>query len=174
MPTVRVVRGSVIDQEVDYIVNAANTLMRGGGGVDGAIHQLAGPKLLLELQRVAPNGCQTGEVVVTAAHELKHKGIVHTPGPIWRGGREDEHVLLANSYRNSLQAVHDLSGRSIAFCSISTGAYRFPLEEASGIAITAVRQWIAEIEQTTIEEVIFAMRGEREYQAFLNALNSGS
>src|SRR5947209_6697925 len=115
MPEISVVRGSLVDQDVEYIVNAANTMMRGGGGIDGVIHRMAGPNLLLELYREAPHGCNTGEVVVTEAYDLKHKGIVHTPGPRWKDGLHGEPELLAASYRNSLQAVHELKGESIAF-----------------------------------------------------------
>ncbi len=165
-----VVRGSVVDQDVEYIVNAANTMMRGGGGIDGVIHQLAGPKLLLELYRVAPNGCPTGEVVVTGAHQLKHKGIIHTPGPRWKGGDHGEADLLAASYRNSLAAVHVLGGASIGFCSISTGSYRFPVELAAPIALGAVRAWVSSVAETSIERVVFAMFSEAEYLVYLRVL----
>ena len=173
MPEIKVVRGSLVEQDVEYIVNAANTMMRGGGGIDGLIHRLAGPKLLLELQRVAPKGCKTGEVVVTAAHNLKHKGIIHTPGPIWRGGSENEALLLANSYRNSLQAVHDLDGRSIGFCSISTGAYRYPLEPAADVAVATILEWISRNEATSIDQIIFAMFRQPEFDAFARVLHAG-
>ena len=166
MAEIKVVRGSLLDQDVDYIVNAANSMMRGGGGIDGAIHAAAGPKLLLELQRIAPKGCATGEVVVTSAHDLKHKGIIHTPGPIWRGGSEGEPELLAASYRNSLIAVDALSGTSIGFCSISTGAYRYPLGAAAQIAIATVWNWTQANPESPIETVIFAMRGASEFEAF--------
>lgn len=172
MPEIKVVRGSLVEQDVEYIVNAANTLMRGGGGIDGLIHKLAGPKLLLELQRIAQRGCKTGEIIVSGAHELNYKGIVHTPGPIWRGGSENEAELLANSYRNSLNAVHDLNAKSIGFCSISTGAYRYPLDDAAAIAMATVRQWIATTEQTSLEHILFAMHGQKEYEAFTNAYNA--
>lgn len=170
MAEIKVVRGSLLDQDVDYIVNAANTMMRGGGGIDGAIHAAAGPKLLLELQRVAPKGCATGEVVVTAAHNLKHKGIVHTPGPIWRGGTQGEPELLAATYRNCLIAADAQDATSIGFCSISTGAYRYPLEEAAQIAIKTVRGWTQANSQTSIQRIIFAMRGAAEFEAFEQAL----
>ena len=170
MPEISVVRGSLVDQDVEYIVNAANTMLRGGGGIDGVIHRLAGPKLLLELYRVAPKGCPTGEVVVTGAHELKQKGIVHTPGPRWKGGDHGEAELLATSYRNSLVAVDELGGTSIGFCSISTGSYRFPLELAAPIAVRAVRTWVSSTPQTSIERVVFAMFSEVEFWAYFRAL----
>lgn len=159
-----------MDQDVEYIVNAANTMMRGGGGIDGVIHQMAGPKLLLELYRVAPNGCKTGEVAVTGAHNLKHKGIVHTPGPRWKDGEHGERELLAASYRNSLSAVDALGAESIAFCSISTGSFRFPLDLAAPIAIGAVRGWLAAKPDSSVQRVVFAMRGEAEYFAYLESL----
>jgi O-acetyl-ADP-ribose deacetylase (regulator of RNase III) len=170
MVEICVVPGSLVDQDVDYIVNAANTMMRGGGGIDGVIHRLAGPKLLLELYRVAPKGCKTGDVVVTGAHDLKHKGIIHTPGPRGKGGNDGEAELLAASYRNSLAAVDALGGESIGFCSISTGSYRFPLELAAPIAVSAVRAWVVSEPDTTIERVVFAMFSESEYRAYLDAV----
>jgi O-acetyl-ADP-ribose deacetylase (regulator of RNase III) len=170
MPEISVVRGSLVEQDVQYIVNAANTMMRGGGGIDGLIHKLAGPKLLLELYKVAPNGCGTGEVVVTKPHDLKYKGIIHTPGPRWKGGANGEPELLANSYRNSLIAVHNLGGTSIGFCSISTGVYGYPIQLAAPIAIETVRSWIASTPATSIQKIVFAMHGDREYDVFRTAI----
>src|SRR5687768_4892739 len=95
---ISVVRGSVVDQDVDVIVNAANTVMRGGGGVDGAIHAAAGPALLAELERVAPKGAETGTAVLTHGHRLKQRYVIHTPGPVWRGGAAGEPALLASCY----------------------------------------------------------------------------
>jgi len=174
MTEIEVLRGSLLEQDVDFIVNAANTLMRGGGGIDGAIHQRAGHKLLLELQRVAPKGCETGEVVVTAAHELPHKGIIHTPGPIWRGGGSNEAVLLANCYRNSLIAAHSRNAESIGFCSISTGVYGFPIDEAASIALDTIKEWLSLNPSTTLRRIVFAMRGEPEFLAFEQALKDMS
>lgn len=170
---IEVVRGSVVDQEVDYIVNAANTMMRGGGGIDGVIHMRAGPKLLLELYELAPKGCPTGEVVVTGAHDLPQKGIIHTPGPRWKDGKHGEPELLANSYRNSLQAAHDRAARSIAFCSISTGSFRFPLEQAAPVAVQAVRDWLKKTDSPTLERIVFAMYGQPEYEAYRAAVEAG-
>jgi O-acetyl-ADP-ribose deacetylase (regulator of RNase III) len=163
---ITVVRGSLVDQNVDAIVNAANTLMRGGGGIDGLIHQRAGFKMLLELQRVAPRGCETGEVVVTPGFDLPQQWVIHTPGPIWRGGKENEDELLANSYRNSMVKAIELNVKSIAFCSISTGVYGFPIERAAPIALDSI---MAHADQ--LESITFAMFGAAEYETFRDALN---
>src|SRR5438477_2815955 len=105
--TIEVVRGSVTAQDVDAIVNAANAMMRGGGGIDGRIHSEAGPGLLEELKRVAPDGAETGTAIITGGHKLKQRHIIHTAGPIWRGGKQGEPERLADSYRNSLQLAHE-------------------------------------------------------------------
>lgn len=168
--TVEVVRGSVTDQEVDAIVNAANTGMRGGGGIDGRIHRAAGPALLDELRRVAPNGAKTGDVVVTRAHNLPHKHIVHTPGPVWRGGTRGEPELLASCYRESLKAADDYEVESIAFCSISTGVYGYPIEEAAPLAVQTAIDYLKKNPSTGLRRVVFAMYGEEEYEEFSAAL----
>jgi O-acetyl-ADP-ribose deacetylase (regulator of RNase III) len=162
---ISVVRASLLDAEVDVIVNAANTLMRGGGGIDGAIHQRAGYKMLLELQRVAPKGCETGEVVVTLGFDLPQKWVIHTPGPIWRGGTNGEQELLAQCYRNSMLKGIELGAKSIGFCSISTGVYNFPIELAADIALQTVLPL-----SDGFEQVVFAMFGAREYEVFNNSL----
>lgn len=170
--TITVVRGSVLEQDVDAIVNAANTAMRGGGGVDGAIHRAAGPGLLQELFRVAPNGAPTGTVVVTHGHNLKQPWILHTPGPVWRGGTHGEPELLASCYRACLDAAHEKGLRSVAFCSISTGVYGYPLEQAAPIALGTVRDWLQAHPDTTLERIVFAMFGEREYEVFSETLRA--
>lgn len=162
---VSVVRSSLLDIDADVIVNAANTLMRGGGGIDGMVHQRAGYKMLLELQRVAPKGCQTGEVIVTSGFDLPQKWVIHTPGPIWRGGAEGEAELLARCYRNSMLKGQELGAKSIGFCSISTGVYGFPIELAAPIALEAVLP-LAE----AFERVVFAMFGAHEFEVFNNSL----
>ena len=160
-----VVRGSLLDQNVDVIVNAANTLMRGGGAIDGLIHQRAGFKMLLELQRVAPRGCEMGEVVVTPGFELPHQWVIHTPGPIWRGGNANEDELLANCYRNSMLKAQEIGAKSIAFCSISTGVYGFPIDRAAPIAISTIAPLADQFER-----VVFAMFGAQEFDVFHNSL----
>ena len=129
--TIEVVRGSVIDQDVDAIVNAANTQMRGGGGVDGAIHRAAGKGLLAELDQVVPDRAPTGTAVITGGHNLKQKHVIHTPGPVWNGGNNGEATELASSYRSCLELADQHHLSSLAFCSISTGVYGYPLDQAA-------------------------------------------
>ncbi|RYG85324.1 macro domain-containing protein [bacterium] len=149
------VRGSITDQEVDAIVNAANTAMRGGGGVDGAIHSAAGPALLRELKTVAPNGAATGQVVTTPGFELPVRYILHVAGPVWRDGHGGEPELLATCYRNAIERAEDLDLRTIAFPSISTGIYGFPIERAAPIALgEAVR---AAKRGTPLQEIRFVV-----------------
>jgi O-acetyl-ADP-ribose deacetylase (regulator of RNase III) len=168
--TLEVVRGSVIDQDTDAIVNAANTGMRGGGGVDGAIHDAAGPGLVNELMRVAPHGAKTGTAVVTRGHNLMQKYIIHTPGPVWNGGQNGEEELLESCYRSCMERAGELRIASIAFCSISTGIYRFPLERAAEIAVRAVVEYLESHPETALRKVVFAMFKDTEYDAFSEAL----
>jgi O-acetyl-ADP-ribose deacetylase (regulator of RNase III) len=168
--TIEVVRGSVTDQAVDAIVNAANTGMRGGGGIDGRIHRAAGSGLMDELTRVAPHGAKTGTAVITHAHNLPQKHIIHTPGPVWNGGSKGEPDLLASSYRESLKLASEYELESIAFCSISTGVYGYPIEEAAPLAIETAVEYLEANPDTTLRRVVFAMYGEEEYEEFARAL----
>lgn len=161
-------RGSLLDQhDVEAIVNAANNGMRGGGGIDGAIHHAAGPGLLAELRELAPNGCPTGEVVVTGGHLLPFKNIFHTPGPVWKGGNRDEPDLLASCYRRCLEEADRLGLTSIGYCSISTGIYGYPIELAAPVALHTVTST-----STGVEHVVFAMFGAAEFGAFNRALSA--
>jgi O-acetyl-ADP-ribose deacetylase (regulator of RNase III) len=167
---VEVVRGSVVEQKVDAIVNAANTGMRGGGGIDGVIHRKAGKGLMEELIRVAPHGAKTGQVVVTGAHNLPHKHILHTPGPRWRDGAHGEPDLLAQSYRNCIDSASSLGLESLAYCSIATGVYRFPIDRAAEIAVRTVLDFLNSHPDTSLRRAVFAMYGETEFDVFTAAL----
>lgn len=167
---IQVLRGSLLDQDVEAIVNAANTSMRGGGGIDGAVHRAAGPELLEELIRVAPHGARTGQVVATGGHRTGFKYIFHTPGPVWRGGVQGEEQLLTNCYRNSLEAASQRSVKSLGFCSVSTGIYGFPLHRAAPIALRTATDWLEAHSETSLERIVFAMFAAAEYEAFVQAL----
>ncbi|MBN1436684.1 MAG: O-acetyl-ADP-ribose deacetylase [Sedimentisphaerales bacterium] len=153
---INLVQGDITQQDTDAIVNAANCSLMGGGGVDGAIHRAGGPEILAECRRiVAKQGrCPTGQAVITSAGNLKAKWVIHTVGPIWRGGNQQEDQLLENAYRNSLQIAQTHSIKSVSFPSISTGAYRFPVERAAAIALATVQQFLTD---STIEEVRFVL-----------------
>lgn len=138
MERIRIEQGDITRQQVDAIVNAANATLLGGGGVDGAIHRAAGPELLEECR--ALGGCPTGEARLTRGYRLPAAWVIHTVGPVWHGGDQDEDALLAAAYRNSLAIAAGRRMDSVAFPSISTGAYRFPLERATRIAIQTVRE----------------------------------
>ncbi len=167
--TIGIVRGSVVDQDVDAVVNAANTALRGGGGIDGVIHRAAGRELLRELERVAPNGTKTGSAVMTKGFNLKQPWIIHTPGPVWKGGGANEAAKLASSYRSCLERAEEKGLKSIAFCSVSTGIYGYPLDQAAAVALGAATEYLKAHPETTLERVVFAMYQEPEYKAFTRA-----
>jgi O-acetyl-ADP-ribose deacetylase (regulator of RNase III) len=148
---------------VDAIVNAANRSLLGGGGVDGAIHRVAGPGLVAECATLG--GCETGQAKITKGYNLPAKFVIHTVGPVWSGGRNDEEKLLADCYRNSL----DLAGRhklkSLAFPSISTGAYRFPVERAAMIALKAVRDYLI-TNPEAFEKIIFVLFSDHDLEIY--------
>ena len=150
---IEIVQGDITRQQVDAIVNAANSSLLGGGGVDGAIHRAAGPRLLDECRILG--GCPTGEARITHGHQLPARWVIHTVGPVWRGGGHDEDRLLASCYRNSLALAADPAHgiRSVAFPSISTGVYGFPIERAAPIAVREVTTFLESNE--TVERVVF-------------------
>jgi O-acetyl-ADP-ribose deacetylase (regulator of RNase III) len=140
--TLEAVQGDITQQAVDAIVNAANTTLLGGGGVDGAIHRAAGPGLLEECRRIG--GCPTGETRITRAYRLPARFVIHAVGPVWSGGRRGEPELLRGCYESALRLAREHGLASIAFPSISTGAYRYPIEQAATIAVETVRQLVRE------------------------------
>lgn len=162
------VRGDIIAQEVDAIVNAANSGLRGGGGVDGAIHRAGGPDIMRECRQLG--GCPTGEACVTTAGRLKARYVIHAVGPVWSGGGRDEPALLAGAYRHSLKLAAENGLESIAFPSISTGAYRYPLAEAAAIAINIVIEHLKD--ETSVKRVIVVLFNDAAYQAYSEALEA--
>ena len=149
MDRIQIIQGDITLQQVDAIVNAANNSLLGGGGVDGAIHRAAGPELLAECRKL--DGCPTGAAKVTKGYNLPAKWVIHTVGPVWRGGVNGEAELLAACYSNSLQLAEQYEIKTIAFPSISTGAYRFPVERAAQIAVTEIRKFL---ESNSLPELV--------------------
>jgi O-acetyl-ADP-ribose deacetylase (regulator of RNase III) len=167
-PVIELAEGDITGERLDAIVNAANRSLLGGGGVDGAIHMAAGPALLAECRTLG--GCETGDAKITAGHDLPARHVIHTVGPVYRGGEGGEAELLASAYRRSLAvaAEHDL--RSVAFPSISTGAFRFPIQEAARIALSTVRTHLEG--ETSVELVRFVLFSRRDYEVYEAALEA--
>lgn len=163
---IEVIQGDITKLDVDGIVNAANTSLLGGGGVDGAVHRAAGPRLLNECRTL--NGCRTGEAKITEGYELIARKVIHTVGPIWRGGRENESQLLANCYRNSLELARRHQLQTLAFPAISCGVYSYPVEEAVGIALHETWKFLTD--QPTPGKVIFCCFGEDVYAEYLRQI----
>ena len=164
--TIELIKGDIAKIKADAIVNAANTTLLGGGGVDGAIHRAAGPQLLAECKTLG--GCRTGQAKITRGYNLSAKFVIHTVGPIWHGGKSNEEELLNACYRNSLQLAKEYKLTSIAFPSISTGAYRFPMESAAPIAIKTTRAFL-EDNPGVFEKVIFVLFSDADF-SFYNKL----
>ena len=166
---IETVLGDITKQtDVEAIVNAANNSLLGGGGVDGAIHRAAGRELLAECKTL--NGCETGEAKITSAYKLPCKYVIHTVGPIYRGGNSGEPQLLANAYKNSMKLALQNKIRTIAFPSISTGVYSYPLEEAAEIAVKTVNNFYLE-HQNEFDCIRFVLFDDRTKQAYDNAIN---
>lgn len=162
------IRGDITQQDTEAIVNAANTSLLGGGGVDGAIHGAGGPSILEECKeiRAKQGGCSTGEAVITGGGKLKAKYVIHTVGPIWLGGKRNEDTLLSNAYKNSLTLAKNKGIRSLSFPSISAGAYGFPIERAARIALSIIQDFLKEY---TFEEVRFVLFSERDLKIYEEA-----
>ena len=154
--------GDITKEKVDAIVNAANTTLLGGGGVDGAIHRAAGPELLKECATLGV--CKTGEAKLTKGYNLPAKFVIHAVGPVWHGGNTNEIALLASCYSNSLRIAKENGIKTIAFPAISTGAYRFPLERAARIAIKTVKEFLSA--NTEIDKVIFVCFDQKTYDTY--------
>ena len=161
---IELLHGDITEQDADVIVNAANSSLLGGGGVDGAIHRAAGPSLLAECRLLG--GCATGDAKATGAGSLRARHVIHTVGPVWRGGSEGEPELLASCYRRSLELAASLGCRTVAFPAISTGVYGYPVELAAPVAIAAVREAWA----PPVEGVRFVLFNTRALEAFRTAL----
>lgn len=155
-------KGDITTLYVDAIVNAANKSLLGGGGVDGAIHRAAGPKLLEEC--ITLEGCETGDAKITRGYELPAKYVIHTVGPVWSGGEKNEDDLLRSAYQRSLEVAAENDVKIIAFPSISTGVYRFPKQRAAEIALKTVKKFLAD--DDTIEKVIFVAFDDETYNVY--------
>lgn len=165
-------RGDITAFEADAIVNAANERLRGGGGVDGAIHAAAGPAVLQELIQRSPAGTPTGTAVTTGAGRLKAKAIVHAVGPRWRGGQHGEAEALASAYRESLLRAEEIGARTVAFPAISAGIYGYPIEQAAAVAVRTVREYLTG--DTGIQRVTFVLFSEATEAAFAAAMEEGN
>ena len=162
MGKIDIIRGDITKLDVDAIVNAANTTLLGGGGVDGAIHRAAGTELLAECRTLG--GCRPGEAKITRGYRLPARFVIHTVGPVWRGGERDEPEILANCYRSSLELAVENGLKTIAFPAISCGAYGYPIPDAAQIAIKTTRNFLAT--ENKIDKVIFVLWGDDIYDAY--------
>jgi O-acetyl-ADP-ribose deacetylase len=169
---IRLIQGDITDQDEDAVVNAANSSLMGGGGVDGAMHRRGGPAILAECKQIRkkewPGGLPTGKAVITTGGSLKARHVIHTVGPVWSGGRSGEPVALAECYSNSLRIAAQNGLRSVAFPSIGTGAYGYPVREASRVALKAVKSYVES--KGVLVEVTFVLYSENDFNTYLEAL----
>lgn len=159
---IEIIQGDITKMQVDAIVNAANTSLLGGGGVDGAIHRAAGPGLLAECRTLG--GCRTGEAKITKGYQLPAKYVIHTVGPVWQGGNQNEAELLAKCYRHSLQLAVEHGVKTMAFPAISTGVYAYPVKAATDIALRETSSFLAH--HPSLEQVIFVCFGKDVFEAY--------
>ncbi len=166
------VLGDITQQDVDAIVNAANSSLLGGGGVDGAIHRAGGPAILQECKaiRARQGGCPAGDAVITGGGNLKARHVIHTVGPVWHGGKQNEEEILARAYRNSLLLAAENNIRTIAFPSISTGVYGFPIDRASEIAVSTVKEFVRS--HPSIAEIRFVTFSRSDHDVYARLFSS--
>ncbi len=166
--TLRAIQANIVTLEVDAIVNAANSSLLGGGGVDGAIHRAAGPELVAECRML--HGCKTGDAKITKGYRLPARHVIHTVGPVWRDGKSGEPELLASCYRRALEIADQHQLRSIAFPAISTGIYGYPIEAATEIAVETTRGYAESHPQSSVTEIVFCCFSEKDLQVYQRAL----
>jgi O-acetyl-ADP-ribose deacetylase (regulator of RNase III) len=166
---IELVQGDITLQEVDAIVNAANSQLAGGGGVDGAIHRRGGPSIMRETQERYPSGCPTGSAVLSGAGNLKAKYVIHAVGPVWSGGNRREAELLAGAFRRSLELAKEHDCQGLAFPALSSGAYRYPLSDAARIAVVTAADFLKEHHQPAL--VRFVLFNDEVFEAFDNAMS---
>lgn len=169
---IEIIKGDITKVDVDAIVNAANSSLMGGGGVDGAIHRAGGPEILEECKKIIERqgGCKTGEAVITSGGRLPAKFVIHTVGPVWRGGQNNEEERLVDCYKNSLSLAIENGCKTIAFPNISTGVYGFPKKEAAIIAVNTVKEFLDQ--EKRMDKVVFVCFDEENYQLIREQLNS--
>ncbi len=166
---IELIEGDITQLEVDAIVNAANSRLAGGGGVDGAIHRRGGPAIMAETRKRYPDGCPTGSAVISTAGDLQARYVIHAVGPVWNGGGRGEPGLLAAAYRRCLELAVEHDCQSLAFPSLSTGAYAYPIELAAEVALSTVVEFLRD--QGAPQRIVFALFGETAYRTFAATLS---